>query len=78
MSNAHYAGPAQHDRSDDETVDLDTTRTIGGDTIENGTISAFGYAPAYRRVLGAVVGVAIVLALTSYVCDSSCPCTWLT
>lgn len=70
MPDVYHAGPfdpAQRDRLDDETSGLNVTRTTGGDTIENGTITAFGYAPAYRRVLGAVVGVAIVLALTSYV-----------
>ncbi|TVY64790.1 GABA-specific permease [Fusarium oxysporum f. sp. cubense] len=52
-------------RSYEESIGSTTIRTAGGDTIENGTISAFGYAPAYRRVLGALVGVAIVMALSS-------------
>uniref|UniRef100_A0A0D2YKI0 Uncharacterized protein n=1 Tax=Fusarium oxysporum (strain Fo5176) TaxID=660025 RepID=A0A0D2YKI0_FUSOF len=53
------------ERPYEESIGSTTMPTVGGDTIENGTISAFGYAPAYRRVLGALVGVAIVMALSS-------------
>lgn len=42
----------------DTTIDCD-------DATERGTIQAFGYIPAYRRVLGAWVGVCIVMALSS-------------
>ncbi|KAL2814186.1 amino acid/polyamine transporter I [Aspergillus granulosus] len=35
------------------------------DVLDNGTIEAFGYVPAYRRVVGALVGFCIVISLTS-------------
>ncbi|KAF9882277.1 hypothetical protein CkaCkLH20_00313 [Colletotrichum karsti] len=42
-----------------------TIDTNGQDLIENGTITALGYQPAYRRVLGAFAGFCVVLSLTS-------------
>ncbi|KAL5592990.1 hypothetical protein FOBRF1_012092 [Fusarium oxysporum] len=44
---------------------LKSTQTNAGDRLENGTITAFGYNPVYRRVLGTLAGVCIVMALTS-------------
>jgi hypothetical protein len=49
-------------------VELGKSVTDGvssGDIIENGTITAFGYVPVYRRVLGALLGFCIVISLTS-------------
>ncbi|KAM5357750.1 hypothetical protein ACJZ2D_015957 [Fusarium nematophilum] len=50
---------------EEESINRNTIEATGGDGLENGTISAFGYVPAYRRVLGSVVGVCVVIALSS-------------
>lgn len=49
----------------EESGSMKNVGATGGDSIENGTITAFGYAPAYRRVLGTLAGICIVIALTS-------------
>ncbi|KAM5342011.1 hypothetical protein ACJ41O_015042 [Fusarium nematophilum] len=57
-------GP-RFDKGDQELAKTSTVDTIGGDSIDNGTIEAFGYVPVYRRVIGALVGFCIVVSLTA-------------
>ncbi|KAH8743756.1 amino acid permease-domain-containing protein [Diaporthe sp. PMI_573] len=53
------------DAPDEEIGKSVTISTNSQDFVEDGTITALGYAPAYRRVLGAFVGFCVVLSLTS-------------
>ncbi|KAL0942938.1 amino acid transporter [Colletotrichum truncatum] len=53
------------DLPDEELGQSITTSTVGRDFVEDATITALGYTPAYRRVLGAFANFCVVLSLAS-------------